>query len=193
MTKNQIDKHGETIKWFCDNSDKYVWIQISGNRLWTTTDSPAFAFNNKYVQDDEYAEYRKAQADGKAIEEMSNSGVTWYTNKNPNYADRPEHYRIKPDEPKFKVGDWTRLEDNSNWFLETEQHVKTLMMSIEDGEDIKLWKPKEGEWCVFWDDKRNANYTIAIYMKQGDKHGTSRKLIFNNIAPLEFAQTLKDN
>lgn len=27
MLKEQVQKHGEVIKWFCDNPDKGVWHQ----------------------------------------------------------------------------------------------------------------------------------------------------------------------
>ena len=69
-------------------------------------------------------------------------------------ADRacPENYRIKPEEPKFKVGDWVRdLRDNSVFQINSVNF--NLNLSITNGVYIH-WQPKPGEWCWFYQSKR---------------------------------------
>ena len=64
-------------------------------------------------------------------------------------ADRacPENYKIKPEEPKFKVGDWIRdLRDNSIFQINSENF--NLKLSTTNGVYIH-WQPKLGEWCWF--------------------------------------------
>ena len=66
MTKEQAQKHGNVIKWFIDNSDKGVYELTSIG--WKLTDEPNFYPADKYVQNDRYAEFRKALVDGKTIQ-----------------------------------------------------------------------------------------------------------------------------
>ena len=74
-------------------------------------------------------------------------------------ADRasPKNYRIKPEEPKFKVGDWV-VEIHST----TKAQVLELFgnqirikfcypdaIITTDCSDFIPWQPKPGEWCWF--------------------------------------------
>ena len=64
-------------------------------------------------------------------------------------ADRvcTENYRTKPEEPKFKIGDWVRdLRDNSVFQINSVNF--NLNLSITNGVYIH-WQPKPGEWCWF--------------------------------------------
>ena len=77
-------------------------------------------------------------------------------------ADRacPENYRIKPEEPKFKVGDWvvnktskqsiikkiTSTYDDAVTVGDTEVGINVMLIN-----DLELWQPKAGDWCWFWD------------------------------------------
>ena len=63
----------------------------------------------------------------------------------------------------------------------------------------KLWQPTEGEWCVFYNDYYES-YVIAKYTKTTG-HGSKFAAVmydtttrgYDNIAPLEFVQTLENN
>ena len=71
MNKDQANKHKDVIIWFCigDNEDKGVWCRKAPEYPWYESHSPEFYCNGtKYVQNDEYAELRKALADGKVIQ-----------------------------------------------------------------------------------------------------------------------------
>lgn len=104
MNKEQIKKHGEVIKRFCDNPNKGVWaknINIPGLNDWSLTYSPMFRVDVPclYVQNDKYAELRKAEADGKIIEYSPCEGKVGAFEKMrliDRFNRNPKHYRIKP-------------------------------------------------------------------------------------------------
>ena len=179
MNKEQIYKHSDVIKWFCDNPDSMVWYQQRISKNWVLTDAPAFGAHTSYVQNDEYAELRKAQANGKTIEVLC-SGV--FQTSGCLFNRLPEDYRIKPDESKLKVGDWVR--DNVNKSCPIFQMDELPIKHKVDDFDTRfeLWKPVQSEFCVLKDSDetyrierwKNYFYPIAIWVR-----------------PLEFIQTLK--
>jgi len=140
MNKDQVIKHGEVIKWFIDNSDKGVWSKLMTSKWHFLTD-PSFDVNYEYIQNDEYAEFRKALADGKQLQIKDLFGKWLDYDKNPTgkFTYTVDKYRIKSDEPKFKVGDWV-----INY---------TTITRIKDERDIthftntkaEKWEPKHGE------------------------------------------------
>ena len=124
------------------------------------------------IINDEYVEFRKALAEGKTVQyNFGNYGIN--RKDFPNewkdldqsigiLADRacPENYRIKPEEPKFKVGDWVRdLRDNSVFQINSVNF--NLNLSITNGVYIR-WQPKKGEWC--WFSIKNRIPTIGQFL-----------------------------
>lgn len=55
------------------------------------------------IINDEYVELRKALAEGKAIEYLGQSSNVWHEVQESDFNLHPTCYRIKPDEPKFKI------------------------------------------------------------------------------------------
>ena len=53
-----------------------------------------------------------------------------------------EKYRIKPKEPKFKVGDWVVHPDVDIPWKISQNSIDHL-----DNSELKLWQPQPGEWC----------------------------------------------
>ena len=79
-------------------------------------------------------------------------------------ADRacPENYRTKPEEPKFKVGDWVRdLRDNSIFQINSENF--NLKLSTTNGVYIH-WQPKKGELVII----KDKNSIISIIKYNGE-------------------------
>ena len=110
------------------------------------------------IINDDYAEFRKALAEGKTIEYLEqSSNVLWHEVQEPDFNLHPTCYRIKPDEPKFKIGDFVRyihstpaqaLEINNingNRYYFTNSEMSCLQHELE------LWTPVKGEWCWFYD------------------------------------------
>ena len=129
-----------------------VWREVRDFNDWKPLDTV-------YVLNDSYSTYRKALAEGKIVQyNFGNYGIN--RKDFPNewkdldqsigiLADRacPENYRIKPEEPKFKVGDWVRdLRDNSVFQINSVNF--NLNLSITNGVYIH-WQPQLGEWCWF--------------------------------------------
>ena len=200
MTKKQIQKHGDIIKWFCDNAELGVWCK-NGNKDWFLNIEPRFLLDSIYVQNDEYAELRKAQADDKVIEYKTSNGeivpLKLCMIKFREFKGCLENYRIKTDEPSFKIGDWVREKDSTKIKLvtkigcagdnafELDNQGNGQGFLIENASrDFELWEPQEGEWCVFWEDDDGTSYFIEKLGKY-NKHS-------EYIAPLEFIQTLKN-
>ena len=202
MTKEQIKKHGNVIKWFCENPDKYVCYR--GATRWHYTDNPLFYTDTIYVQDDEWTEYRKALADGKQLQYKTthSNGKTQLIDivgLNPtDEFDYEIDYHIKEDNQEFNVGDWVQID--SDVVL-----IKGSMdlIDLHYLKNAKKWKPKFGELCVFWDNNEFGDtplhYYIAKFNNTKCEHAPDRYEfydvngnIWDNVAPLEFIEALKD-
>jgi len=112
MTKEQIKKHKKVMLWFINNPDKGVWCNIGTNKNadWVLAYTPKFNVAIKYIKNDEYAEFRKAEADGKTIQ--------FYT---------PNHYG-KTIEERNNFTEWEdctmEMFDNSLQYSDTEFRIK---------------------------------------------------------------------
>ena len=119
------------------------------------------------VIDDEYVEFRKALAEGKVVQEQDYYTKEWIDMKSDNFHSASDTqyegvYRIKPEEPKFKVGDWvvnktskqrivkkiTSICGDSVTVGNTEVGINVMLIN-----DLELWQPKPDEWCWYskWD------------------------------------------
>ncbi len=101
------------------------------------------------IINDEYVEFRKALAEGKIIQYRNlkvNVFKNWQDLGNLKFNPNFEH-RIKPEEPKFKVGDWVRDGKNIYQFIEPSS-IYSYELSLNRCE---LWQPQPGEWCWFWE------------------------------------------
>lgn len=173
--KNEFDHFVNGGKLLCARARDYKlnWLKATGNH-------PEFFNTNDeyyiYIIDDEYVELRKALAEGKTIQHISATTGEWVDfNKGfeptPSYTflTTPEYYRIKPEEPKFKVGDFVRyvhstpakaLEINNingNRYYFTNSEMSCLEYELE------LWTPVKGEWCWFWDKCTPHRPTLRQY------------------------------
>ena len=119
MTKEQVLKHKEAIEFFINNPDRGVWTKHQSGSGWKLDTAPNFLPLQIYVPNDDFAEFRKALINGKSIQSKidyicpssasANLNNDWNENWDPaiyGFHFTPEFYRIKPDEPKFRVGDW---------------------------------------------------------------------------------------
>ena len=104
-----------------------------------------------FIINDEYVEFRKALAEGKTIQYKQNRDVDFSDipfslndciKTYPHFG--PERYRIKPEEPQFKVGDFVRG-NLSN----TVCQVTDEMLTNKDFLQVTKWTPQAGEFCVY--------------------------------------------
>ena len=142
-----------------------IWYQVDSNNLdvwkaeylFNLTDTQIKYYKPQFIINDEYVEFRKALAEDKVIEYLGQSSNVWHEVQEPDFNLHPTCYRIKPDEPKFKVGDFVRyahstparaleinnINGNRYYFINSE------MSCLEH--ELKPWTPVKGEWCWFYD------------------------------------------
>lgn len=115
-----------------------------------------------YVLNDSYSDYRKALAEGKIVQEQDYFNKQWRDMKTDNFHGASKTlyegvYRIKPEEPKFKVGDWVVHPDADTPWKLTQNSINHL-----DNSELKLWQPKPGEFCWFWNESK-THPTLATF------------------------------
>jgi len=139
-----------------------------------------------YAINDEYAEFRKALADGKEIESKvdhfaggssSDEKRPWKLDTSNKFVHDPKYYRIKPDKPEFKVGDWIVIKDKPYKIVTVygpssgDLYGKVAYANpvtkgavLVDISSIKLWEPQPDEWCWFWDDVDDSALVLEKYI-----------------------------
>jgi len=189
MNTELITKYREEFDWWLDGGA--LQIKWEGSDEWVIDyvicSTDLWEQNIKNIEhiviDDAYVEFRKALAEGKTIQvskHFTGSLRSDYEDcdfkeilelmKTEKFVILDENpiYRIKPDEPKFKVGDWVRCNNGPLYQIkdvfEMNNTIYTTSIKLKDrlewndgihGEleklrDCKLWKPKMGDWCWFW-------------------------------------------
>ena len=154
------------------------------------------------VIDDVYCTYRIALSEGKTVEVYVLHGVK-ALDEQPwrrfaigcSTFDLPvECYRIKPDEPEFKIGDYVRyIHANSpkplriinihceRYYFENAKIILRL-------DEIEKWEPREGEVCIFWSDG-TYSAVIGIFSNMNqEKYVTITTQTWSNCMP--FTGTL---
>ena len=203
MNKDVIKKYRDVFDYWLDGG-KVLEKSPDFEGWFTMKESIAFQCTNTvYVQDDEYAELRKAQADGKTILFISRVLCKEVEMCGTDFTQPIGDYRIKPDEPKFKVGQWminTKTEASGgreqsspllvtqDWLDHIEQYGVTWRGNTSytgDLENFELWQPQDGEYVACWN--AEGVYCVGKYTD-----GLIEGITWKNIAPLEFITTLKD-
>ena len=211
MTKEQIQKHKEVILWFINNPDKGICYKEKVTDIWKLTYEPSFLLDIIYVQNDDYVEYRKQLIDDYTkVEYLTVQGNWVQCSKTALFFDDVSQYRIKPKELEFNIGDWVTVGDsnpcqfkrftgdlpewNKDLDYEVIEFTDTLMryqIPNFDRSIVKLWKPKQGKLCVFWDNNNDwyviskfIDFSNGLYIDHMSKG-------WDNIAPLEFIDTLR--
>jgi len=119
MTKEQVLKHKEVIKWFCDNTYGSVVRKDYNTGIWNICSQPEFSIQDTYIENDMYVEFRKALVNGKIVQ--LNNRHKRYDTKLPNgwvnidkiYNNIDiKEYRIKPMEEEIDTP------EGKDWFYE---------------------------------------------------------------------------
>ena len=169
MNKELISKYKpEFDHWL--NQGKILYKHIHSIAWWN--DEP-WDYSSDYITaiiiKDEYSEFRKALAEGKVIEYLGQSSNVWHKVPEPDFNLHPTCYRIKPDESKFKAGDFVRyihsttakvLEINNingNRYYFTNSEMSCLEHELEP------WSPIKNEWCWFYDNKSSKSTVVGQF------------------------------
>ena len=168
MSKEIILKYLTEFNAWVKGQEVYVMFSNGGHRLVDSLED--FNEDVKYiVLKDSYFFYRKALAEGKTIEYLGQSSNVWHEVPEPDFILHPTCFRIKPDEPKFKVGDFvTPLNRDINcsvWKIDKVLSCNTLASGIIllDPRTIQPWTPVKGEWCWFYDSKSSKSAVLAQF------------------------------
>ena len=185
MSREVILKYLTEFNAWVEGQEVYVMFSNGGHRLVDSLED--FNEDVKYiVLKDSYFFYRKALAEGKTIqlneaEKFADSNRGWVDLSCKSFGKSinlfpVNYYRIKPDEPKFKVGDFVRyvhstpakaLEINNingNRYYFTNSEMSCLEHELEP------WTPVKGEWCWFYD---NSDITYSHLAQFYDMHKSS--------------------
>lgn len=154
-----------------------IWYEIDSCSTWMMEDLLTNPQDRlELIIKDEYFIYRKALAEGKVIEHIGQSSNVWHEIQEPDFNLHPTCYRIKPDEPKFKVGDFVRyirahapraLEINNingNRYYFTNSEMSCLEHELEP------WTPVKNEWCWFYDSKSNEYSNLAQFKEPSEEY-----------------------
>lgn len=160
MNRELIKKYKKEFNHWLDCGELLYWSGIQWDKVlngfnWHTM--------GPIIINDEYVEFRKALAEGKTVQynPLMSTHDRWDDiptgNKlSPTRSDSIRNYRIKPDEPEFKAGDWV-TQNSSKPFQFTEN---TCFLGLE------LWKPQPEEYC--WFCMEDYNPILMQYFGQGD-------------------------
>ena len=154
MSREVILKYLTEFNAWVKGQEVYVMFSNGGHRLVDSLED--FNEDVKYiVLKDSYFFYRKALAEGKTIQYLGQSSNVWHEVPEPDFNLHPTCYRIKPDEPKFKVGDFVKFTDISNKHPQQIIKIEDEIVYTEFNKclltQLILWTPIKGEWCWFYD------------------------------------------
>ena len=177
MNKKLIKKYKKEFDYWLEGGDIIAkfknggWVKSSPNIdfSWAVPEQVL-----AIVIDDEYVEFRKALAEGKTIQHY-NTIHTPHKWTDVIYKDTIKFsdnisYRIKPEEPEFKVGDWIC---QNNYVMKIDSMTDYAYHS-NDGKAIKLenaelWKPQPCEWCWFWNDGERPTLGQFVVMSKDNE------------------------
>ena len=177
MNKQLINKYKpEFDHWLNDGSILVKYVNKnqaeSGYKDWHE-DNDVFESNLDYliIINDQYSIYRKALAEGKTIQHnnsyLYSMKENWIDLKSCFFPAPVKTYRIKPDEPKFKVGDFVKFITISNKHPQQIIKIEDEIAYTEFNKclltQLILWTPVKGEWCWFYDNSDSRHSHLAQF------------------------------
>ena len=131
MTQRKIKKHIDEMKrWAESPKGTKVWLRCSKNDSWKLSDDPQFWSDCIYIIDDEWADLRKAQADGKQLQVFVDDPKAHWVDETLTFKymehTYPKHWRIKPKN-KFPV--YRRHKENGFIVRFSSESIYEVVMS----------------------------------------------------------------
>lgn len=178
--KTEFDKWLNGGELLIRNNDEDIWINMT---------EVHWDMNYKTVSiiiNDEFSELRKALCDGKTVQAYYKFNDTWNDIIKPKFKDNFLNYRIKPEEPKFKIGDFVRqtkeLGINVSRIYRIKAHISDILYSVEKNiydvnainakeEYFELWKPSHKELCYFTHDTNTKTSVTLREFREISKDG----------------------
>jgi hypothetical protein len=171
MNKELIKKYREEFEYWLNGGDLEIKFLNDTKARWKVVEKTANALWDfepnevQYVIKDSYVEFRKALAEGKTIE----WNRKWEFTVPEEWVEITEDItryvidvlRIKPEEPHFKVGDWVNEKGSETPRCLDKEYIE-IINKTNTWEDFTKWQPKQGEWCWFYDDKKDNPFTSPL-------------------------------
>lgn len=182
MNKQLITTYFEEFKHWLNggkllirNNDENIWINMTEVHWDMNHETVSIIIN------DEFSELRKALCDGKTVQAYYKFNDTWNDIIKPEFKDNVSNYRIKPEEPQFKVCDFVR-----------HRHLKTchIVTNINQGEfsdkisirpslsfdddfssEYTKWTPSPKELCYFTHDTNTKTSAILREFREISEDG----------------------
>ena len=160
---------GELLIRYCDYEDrKYKeWKEVDRNYNWNDGSlykAPQFIIN------DNFSELRKALCDGKTVQAYYKFNDTWNDIIKPEFKDNVSNYRIKPEEPKFKIGDFVRDIISGKVSQVNNEDIANGKYS-----QVTKWEPSPRELCWFWSGNKLEEATLSKFHSY-TKHGAFKTI-----------------
>ncbi len=177
---NELEHYKNGGKLLIRNNDENIWINM------TEVDWDINYKTVSIIINDEFSELRKALCDGKTVQAYYKFNDTWNDIIKPEFKDNVSNYRIKPEEPKFKAGNFIRqtkeLGINVSRIYRIKAHISDILYSVEKNiydvdainakeEYFELWKPSHKELCYFTHDTNTKNSAILREFREISKDG----------------------
>ena len=167
MLKAVVSKNKAAFDYWLAGGD--IWRRNCGkshkDSPWQKVSSPNWTgVATTYLQDDIYAEFRMAFADGKEIQlnDGSKHCPLWskaYPGATPFHTYPVGLYRIAPEAPKFKVGDWVKYirSDGCGAMqrlgqvreVDGDRIIASNVGYLYPTENFIAWEPEIGDYCWF--------------------------------------------
>lgn len=193
VMKKNIDEY---LKYDKEEKRGVLYRDKDGN--WILTNKVDKLCHDKIcIQNDNYVNIRKAIADGYVIKytcgEKNEKEIDEYAwDPTRRFYLVPECYKITKQK-RFQPGDWfVFVADTKSLMMVTEINEYNSNCSRRDGDAVK-WEPKNGEWCVFWNDDSKQEFIIAKCSSKGFNFAEGHNNCWDNVAPLDFVEYLKED
>ena len=173
------DEDSETYTIWYKVDDKVLALEKwTSDYLFNLSDIKCEYYKPQFIINDEYVEFRKALTEGRTVEVYTTYGLK-VLDEQPwklfaigcSTFDLPvECYRIKSEEPRFKVGDWIRQGDRV--FQYTYKDLQYDKANPTHCQNDEKWEPREGKICIFWDTRGSHAIIDTFRYKTNNKYHT---------------------
>ncbi len=160
---------GELLIRYYDYEDREYkeWKEVDRNYNW---DDGGLHKAPQFIINDEYSIFAKALCDGKTVQAYYKFNDTWNDIIKPEFKDNVLNYRIKPEEPKFKIGDFVRDIISGKVSQVNNEDIANGKYS-----QVTKWEPSPRELCWFWSGNKLEEATLSKFHSYA-KHGVFKTI-----------------
>jgi hypothetical protein len=194
MNPEVVKKYKQEFDQWLDTGKVLVkvntWQLLGKDYIW--------CHNVPHVIPDEYVEFRKALTEGKTIQYQTSltCGDKWldmgYDGCKPFARSDYVCIRIKPEEPKLKIGDYVTVTGPAGTFIECISGINydTYVLSETNvcyKSQASKWNPTHNEVCIVWDNDDICSAAIVRfdYIHTDGQYRSTDNSWWDNCMPFE--------